>query len=112
MKISPNDPQIINNLPKIKEIIMKENITLYFLPSPYLREIVAQGTLPLVQNMPLARKAEILTGEGISIQKRLVLAWLSNKLDAKNTFILSNGDIRIIDSSLSLQGKLFGETNG
>jgi len=104
--LSPSDPTIQQNLPKIKALIMKDNVRLYFIPSPFLRNLITKGEHPLLQQMPKARKMEILSGEGIFIQKLMVWKWLSNTLDKKNSFILSNGEIRVVDTAFASHGTL------
>ena len=104
--LSPTDPKIKNNLPKIKEIIMKENVRLYFIPSPLLCSLVAQGEHPLLKKMPNARKIELLSGDGVFIQKLLVWNWLNNKLDERNSFILANGEVRVVDNSITSHAAL------
>jgi len=97
--LSPSDPRIQQNLPKIKQIIMNDNVRLYFIPSPELRDLAAKGKHPLLKHLPSARKMDILSGRGISIQKRLVWKWLNNELDDKNSFILSRGEVRVVDKA-------------
>jgi len=104
--LTPNDPKIQENLPKIKEIIMKDSVLLYFLPSTGLKEMVSRAEHVFVKGMPLARKMEILSGEGIAVQKEMVWKWLNGKLDKKNAFILSHGEIRVLDKNSLSHGDL------
>jgi len=104
--ISPSDPKIKNNLPKIKEIIMKNNIILYFVPSPHLKELVSKGEHILLQGMAKNRKIEILSGKPQMIQKRMVWEWLNNTLDEKNSFVLANGEVRVVDKNLTSHNNL------
>jgi len=110
--LSPSNPTIQQNLPKIKEIIIKDNVRLYFVPSTHLRDLISKGVHPLLKDMPKPRKMEILSGQGIFIQKRLVWEWLSNKLDDRNSFILSNGEVRVIDTSFTSHGALITDNKG
>jgi hypothetical protein len=96
MKLNMNDPLIKEKMKKIESVILRDDIFLYFLPSVNLKNIVAKGEAQVVKDLPDVHKASILSGEGIYIQKRMVLAWIQGKLDEKNAFILSNGDIRMI----------------
>lgn len=97
------DPKKLQNLPKIKQIIMNKNVYLYFLPSPYLKTLVAKGEDPMIKDIPASRKAEILSGNGIMIQKLMVWKFIEGTLDKKRSFILSNGEIRVVDSTWKLQ---------
>ena len=96
MKFNMNDPVIKEKMKKIESFIMRDDILLYFLPSSKLKNIVAQGEAKILKGMPDKHKASILSGEGIYVQKRMVMDWIKGKLDEKNSFILSNGDIRMI----------------
>lgn len=100
------DPKKLQNLPKIKEIIMNRNVYLYFLPSPHLKTLVAKGEDPMIKDMPDVRKTEILSGNGIMVQKLMVWKWIEGTLDKKRSFILSNGEIRVVDSTWKLQDKI------
>lgn len=99
---NPNNPKIKENLPKIKEIIMNENVTLFFIPSQKLRTMVSDPSHPVFKEMPDKHKAAILTGEGIFIQKKMVWDWINGVLDQKNSLILSNGDIRVFDDNYKI----------
>lgn len=99
---NPNDPKIKENLPKIKEIIMNKKVTLFFVPSQKLRRMVSDPQNPMFKEMPEKHKAAILTGEGIFIQKKMIWDWINGALDHKNSFILSNGDIRVFDDNYKI----------
>jgi len=98
------------NPAKVKELINNKNVYLYFLPSPNLKALVVKGEDPMIKDMPNNRKADILCGNGIMIQKKMVDKWIDGTLDDKNSFILANGEIRVVDSSWNLQEtKITGE---
>jgi hypothetical protein len=99
------------NPAKEKELIDNKNVYLYFLPSPYLKSLIAKGEDPIVRNMPDCRKADLLSEHGIMIQKKMVSKWLDGTLDDRNSFILSNGDIRVVDANWRLQDKVIGVKN-
>lgn len=100
--LNPSNPKIKENLPKIKEIIMNKNVTLFFIPSQKLKRMVSDPKHPMFKDMPNRHKAALLTGEGIFIQKKMVWDWISGKLDQKNSFVLSNGDIRVFDDNYKI----------
>jgi hypothetical protein len=97
-----NDPRVKQNINKIKELLNKKEIQVCFIPSVWLKDIIAKGEHPFVKDIPNNRKTELLSGGGVIIQKQMVYNWIENKLDKKNSFILSNGDIRVIDPNLIL----------
>lgn len=102
MRVHPNNPEVRKKMPQIKQLIMNTEVKLYFLPSSELKEQVAKNEHPYVKDMPASRKADILSGQGIMVQKKLVLDWLEGNLNDKNCWVLEQGDIRVIDSSISL----------
>lgn len=102
---NPNDPLIQQNRAKVKKVLDDPNMIVYFVPSATLKQVVAQGEHPLVQGITSWMKFQILQGKGIRIQKRIVWEMICGTLDHKNTFIFSNGDMRI-----SWQGQAMGDT--
>ena len=86
-------------LEEIKKIIFNDKVTIYFVPSSDLRYQISKGENPLLKDMPDSFKALLLEGKGIIIQKMMVYNFLIGKLDKKNSFILSNGDLRIADAN-------------
>ena len=102
---NPKSEQIQKNLPKIKQIIMNDNVELFFVPSVELQELVTKNEHPYVKEIPDSRRAELISAHPVMIQKLLVWRWINGELDEKNSFILNNGDIRVLDSSLTLIGK-------
>jgi len=93
-----------NNKARLKKILLNfdSTIVFYFIPSPELRGIVAKGEEPLIKDMPDKMKELILSGVGHGIQKKMVYDFLTGKLDKKNTFILSNGEIRVVHQGKSM----------
>lgn len=100
--LNPNNTSIKENLPRIYELIMNKNVTIYFVPSSNLRELISKNEHPYVKDIPSSFKAILLSGNGLLIQKKMVWNWLNGKLDSKNSWILSNGDLRVSDSDLNL----------
>ena len=94
--------KIKNRLPEIRKIIFDEKVTIYFVPSAKLKQLIAKGEHHLLKDMPDSFKAIILEGNGILIQKLMVYNWLRGKLDKKNSFILSNGELKITNDNYTL----------
>ena len=105
MKFNPKDPLIQQNKLKVKELLDNPDIIIYFVASPGLRRLVAIGEHPLLHGITSFMKFHIIQGSGIRIQKRIVWDMICGALDPKNTFVFSNGDIRI-----SWQGKVSSDT--
>jgi len=91
--------KVKDKLPELKRLIWNKDTDFFFVPSAKLKEAVLRGTDPKVQGMPDGMKLLILEGQGIAIQKRLVYELLVGTLDEKNEFILSNGEIRVIQDN-------------
>lgn len=105
-KYGIDQEKIRNRLPEIKKILFDEKVTVYFFPSANLRQMVAKGEHPLLKEMPDVFKSMILEGKGILIQKIMVYNWLRGKLDNKNAFVLSNGELRVVNDNYSfIKGK-------
>lgn len=101
-KYGIDQDKIRSKIHEIRKVIFDGKVTIYFIPSTSLRQQVAKGANPLLKDMPDAFKALILEGKGIIIQKMMVYNWLIGKLDKKNAFILSNGELKIADDNISL----------
>ena len=95
-KFTPQDPDIKKKIPKIKEALSKEGVQIFFVPSNKLRDLIAKGEDPMVTGIPIEFQEIFLRGDGIRIGKKMVLDWLSGDLNEKDSFALSNGDIRIL----------------
>lgn len=93
--LNPKDPLIQENLPRIRMLLDNPNARLYFVASPWLREIIAKEGHPLIKGIVPWIKETLVSGKGLIIQKRIVWELLTGTLDKKNEFIFSNGDIRI-----------------
>jgi len=89
------DPKLHEKLPQVEQIIFDKNLVMYFVPSSWLREIVAKGEHPFVQGLVKWIAQAFLENKGILIQKRIAWELINGTLDEKNTFIFSNGDIRV-----------------
>jgi len=93
--------KIKDKLPKLKEVLLNSSVSTYFCPSIKLKQMVSQNTHPIIMKLPNEMKALILDNKPFYIQNRLVWSWLTGNLDENNSFILENGDIRIISSDSS-----------
>tara|TARA_Y100000310_G_scaffold146682_1_gene146000 strand:+ start:867 stop:1247 length:381 start_codon:yes stop_codon:yes gene_type:complete len=109
-KMKHSSEEINKKMAQIKKFIFDEKVTLIFIPSPALQKIIAQNDEPLIKDMPDVRKAELLTGHGIPIQKDMVYKWLTGRLDKKREFILERGEIRLReDTTVKLIGDISGK---
>jgi len=86
-------------LTELHRVLWDKNISLFFIPSAKLKEVVLRGIDPKIQGLPDGMKTLILEGKGVAIQKRLVYELLSGTLDEKNSFILNNGEIRVTQNN-------------
>lgn len=98
------------DLPKIKKILFDSNVSFFFVPSKRLKELVSKGEHPVIKKIPDGFKALIMSGQPHAIQKRMVYDFLAGKLDSDNSFVLRNGDIRVLEGNVSLLNE--GETDG
>ena len=98
---SIDQDKIRKRLPEIRKILFDDNVEIFFIPSTNLRNLVAKGQHPLLVGMPDAFKAIILEGKGMLMQKLMVYKWLTGSLDEKNAFVLSNGELRILNDNIT-----------
>ena len=83
---------------RLKELCNKGDIPFFFIPSSYLRDLISKDEHPIVQKLPDEFKATFLSGKGYFMHQDLIIKFLEGKADELNTFILSNGEIRIHNS--------------
>jgi hypothetical protein len=81
---------------KLRNALNDPGVELFFIPTPYLRQLVAEGTHPAVSNMVDDAKRDLLSGHGIAMEAQMVIDFLDGKLDERFAFILRNSDIRIL----------------
>jgi len=99
---NPSDPLVQKNKSRIKQILIDTDATIFFVANSTLKEQISKDD-EKVKDMPKSFKNILLSGNGIRIQKRMLLDWIDNKLDKKNSYVLSQGEIRITeDSSVAL----------
>jgi hypothetical protein len=103
---SPNDSRIKENLPKIKKVLLNKDISIYFVPSEKLKKELISGNNPLLQGIPKTFVTILLDDKGLVIQKQMLFKWLEGKLDQKNSYILSNGEVKIVDSTINVKNIL------
>ena len=103
---SPNDSRVKEKLPKIKEKLLDKNISVYFIPSNKLKKEMITGNNPLLTGIPETFLTILLDNKGIVIQKQMLFEWLEGKLDQKNSYILSNGEIKIVGSTVNIKNIL------
>ena len=93
---SPNDSRIKQNLPRIKEKLLDTSLVVYFIPSTKLKKELISGSNPLLEGITKSYISVFLENKGLIIQKRMLFEWLEGTLDKKNSYLLSNGEIRIV----------------
>jgi hypothetical protein len=81
---------------KLRNALNDPKVELFFIPSPYLRQLIAEGTHPVADGMVDQAKADLLSGHGIAMEAQMVIDFLEGKLDERFAFILRNSDIRIL----------------
>ena len=90
---------------KTKNMIKNKDVPFYFLPSTYLREIVSKGESKYIKDLPDKIKATFLSGDGYLVHQDIILKFLEGTLDDKNSFILSNGEIKIAKDGTKILNK-------
>ena len=96
--LNPNDERVKKSLPAIEKALRDRGIQIYFEPSQLLRNMIIAGTHPMLKDLCKDFAAILISEKGIRIQKMMVYNWLKGDLDEKNSFILSNGEVKIIGS--------------
>lgn len=88
---------------KIKKILLEKEVTIFYKASPDFIELLVADANPLVKQIPKPFKEILITGQGIRIQKRMMLDWIEGSLDDKNAFVLANGEISLVqDKNIKL----------
>ena len=88
-----------NKLPEIKRILFNPKLTIFFIPSVYLRGLLLKGEHEIVSKLGKGMLELLLSGKPFAIQKRIVYELLTGILDADHTFIFSNGEIRVLEGN-------------
>ena len=91
------DPLIQKNLPKVRELLLNDKINISIFPKQNLLDLLVKKEHPLVKDLPETYTKIFLEGNGIRIQNLMVWNWINGTLDEKQSFILSNSDIRVFD---------------
>lgn len=87
------------DIEKVRKILKEDTkgkTTIYYQASPDLIELLVQDTHPIVKQIPKQFKEVLIKGDGLLIQKRMMLDWIDAKLDDNNAFILNNGEVRLV----------------
>jgi hypothetical protein len=92
-----NDPRVKENLAKLRKKLKDNRSTLdvYFIATEKLKGLLIAGTHPMIQGMPKSYVEVLVSGQGLRMTTGMVYKWLSGNLDAKNTFVLDNSEIRV-----------------
>lgn len=95
--INPNlSDKMKQNINKVKSSLLDPSISAYFVPSPKLKEMVLKNDHPIIRKLPTNIRTLILGEYPFYIQNRLVWEFISGETNEDNSFILSNGEIRIV----------------
>ncbi|HUS48937.1 MAG TPA: hypothetical protein VMZ91_02125 [Candidatus Paceibacterota bacterium] len=86
---------------EVKRFI-KKGAEFMFIPSPKLVEMVAKNEHMLVKKLPEVFKCVLLENKPIHIEGELALDYYDGVLDDDNSFILDNGDIKIIPTKINI----------
>ena len=71
----------------------------YFIPSSTLVNYVVKNT-PEVEKIAKTFRTMIIQQEPILIDPKMIVKYCRGKLDRKNTFVLDNGDIKVLPVEL------------
>lgn len=92
-----NDEATKRDIRKIKTILLEEDDTeIYYQASPDLRDLIIADEHPMVKQIPQSFKEILIQGLGLKIQKRMMIDWIDKKLDERNSFMLANGEIKLV----------------
>ena len=85
------------DIEKIKRILIDEKDTeIYYQASPDLIDLIIADQHPMVKAIPKSFKEVLVQGLGLKIQKKMMIDWIDKKLDDKNSFMLANGEIKLV----------------
>lgn len=85
-------------LAKLKQLGIADKVEFYFVPSAELRNRIARGGDPIIDELPpLAKKVflELQYGQGIALYTPMVLKYIEGTLGKKNSYIFDMGEIRV-----------------
>ncbi len=87
---------------RIRQWTSNHDMFFYLIPSPELCEMVIKNEHPCVKSLPSSYKILFAQKTPVYIDNKMVLDYIEGKLDTKNSFILSHGEIRVIDNSYKI----------
>jgi len=85
-------------LEKMRKLGIDKEVEFYFVPSQELRNRIARGGDPILDQLPESAKKIILTcppGKGISQYNQMVLKYIEGTLDKRNSYVFDLGEIRV-----------------
>jgi len=80
-------------LKRVRAILNQDDPPFVFVPSSDFRQLIARGGHHIADQLPEKIKVAYLSGQGLRIDKEMVMKWLDETLDEKNAFMLNNGSI-------------------
>jgi len=91
------DESTRRDIKNIKKILIEEEDTeIYYQASPDLVKLIIADVHPMVKQIPKSFKEILVQGLGLRLQKRMMIDWIDKKLDAKNSFMLANGEVKLV----------------
>ena len=114
MTINPNDTFIRNNIEKVRKIISDTEVLPWFMATPKLKQLIANGD-PRTVGIAEFYKKTLLEGNGLALDNNTLIKYLDGTIDDRNKFLLDNSEIRVSFSSGTEDGstlfnrKLFGD---
>jgi len=97
LNFNPKDPSVIKNKSKIKRLLRRDDLTVFLAGTPAFINMLILDTHPIAKQIPKGFKDVLIKGDGIKIQKRMVEEWIDGTLDERNSFVLANCDIRVVE---------------
>jgi len=89
---------------RIKQLVKEKDVPFVFVPSSKLSETIAKNESPLIKKLPKPYKDMFLKGAACFIDGKMVIDYLEGTATQENDFILSNGEIRIVDNNFKIDG--------
>jgi len=84
-----------DEITKLKNILQEEKVEFFLIPSQSLRELVLQGTHPVLQTLNDGFKTGIMSGNTVVLSKRIVINLLENKLEEPYKTMVDMGEVRV-----------------
>lgn len=90
------------DIDKVKKLLLSKEVTIYYKATPDFINLLISDSHPFIKQMPKSFKQVLIKGEGLRIQKLMMLNWIDGKLDDKNAFVLANGIISLVQEEIKI----------